>query len=92
MLEVGLWDWLDAVLAFFFGPCPFPWVQRFLVPLTLYVVSGVLLVLALLPHLGSLIETMQVDSVGKEHLVLDLSCRKKGDHYYVVTNRSSRPI
>lgn len=25
--------------------------------------------------------------VGKEHLVLDLSCRKKGDTYYVVTNR-----
>ena len=28
-----------------------------------------------------------VDRVGKEHLVLDLSCRKKGDAYYVVTNR-----
>lgn len=26
-------------------------------------------------------------AVGKEHLVLDLSCRKKGDAYYVVTNR-----
>jgi len=25
--------------------------------------------------------------VGKEHLVLDLSCRKKGDDYYVVTDR-----
>ena len=24
---------------------------------------------------------------GKEHLVLDLSCRKKGDHYYIVTDR-----
>lgn len=28
-----------------------------------------------------------VDLVGKEHLVLDLSCRKKGDHYFVVTDR-----
>jgi phosphoribosylformimino-5-aminoimidazole carboxamide ribotide isomerase len=26
-------------------------------------------------------------AVGKEHLVLDLSCRKKDDVYYVVTNR-----
>ena len=25
--------------------------------------------------------------VGKEHLVLDLSCRKKGDDYYIVTDR-----
>ena len=25
--------------------------------------------------------------VGKEHLVLDLSCRKQGDDYYVVTDR-----
>lgn len=25
--------------------------------------------------------------VGKEHLVLDLSCRKRGDAYYVVTDR-----
>lgn len=25
--------------------------------------------------------------VGKEHIVLDLSCRKKGNEYYVVTNR-----
>lgn len=24
---------------------------------------------------------------GKENLVLDLSCRKKGDHYYIVTDR-----
>ena len=24
---------------------------------------------------------------GKKHLVLDLSCRKKGDQYYIVTNR-----
>lgn len=28
-----------------------------------------------------------VDAVGKEHVVLDLSCRKKGDNYYVVTDR-----
>ena len=27
------------------------------------------------------------DAVGKEHLVLDLSCRKRGDSYYVVTDR-----
>ncbi len=26
-------------------------------------------------------------AVGKEHIVLDLSCRKKNDSYYVVTNR-----
>lgn len=26
-------------------------------------------------------------AAGREHLVLDLSCRKKGDDYYVVTNR-----
>ncbi len=26
-------------------------------------------------------------AVGKEHLVLDLSCRKKGNQYYVVTDR-----
>ena len=26
-------------------------------------------------------------TVGKEHLVLDLSCRKKGDSYYIVTDR-----
>ena len=26
-------------------------------------------------------------AVGKEHLVLDLSCRKKGDSYYIVTDR-----
>ncbi len=25
--------------------------------------------------------------VGREHLVLDLSCRKKGDEYYIVTDR-----
>lgn len=25
--------------------------------------------------------------VGREHLVLDLSCRKKGDRYYIVTDR-----
>lgn len=28
-----------------------------------------------------------VDAVGKDHLVLDLSCRKKGDDYYIVTDR-----
>ncbi len=28
-----------------------------------------------------------VDAVGKEHLVLDVSCRKKDDAYYVVTDR-----
>ena len=28
-----------------------------------------------------------VDAVGKERIVLDLSCRKKRDSYYVVTNR-----
>lgn len=28
-----------------------------------------------------------VDSVGKEHVVLDLSCRKKDGKYYVVTDR-----
>lgn len=28
-----------------------------------------------------------VKSVGKENLVLDLSCRKKGDSYYIVTDR-----
>ena len=28
-----------------------------------------------------------VNAVGKEHLVLDLSCRKKGDAYYIVTDR-----
>lgn len=28
-----------------------------------------------------------VDAVGKEHLVLDLSCRKRNDTYYVVTDR-----
>lgn len=28
-----------------------------------------------------------VDAVGKSHLVLDLSCRKKGDSYYIVTDR-----
>jgi len=26
-------------------------------------------------------------AVGKEHLVLDLSCRRKGDDYYIVTDR-----
>jgi phosphoribosylformimino-5-aminoimidazole carboxamide ribotide isomerase len=26
-------------------------------------------------------------AVGREHLVLDLSCRKKGDDYYIVTDR-----
>lgn len=28
-----------------------------------------------------------VDTVGKEHLVLDLSCRKKDGNYYIVTDR-----
>lgn len=28
-----------------------------------------------------------VDTVGKERLVLDLSCRKRGDDYYIVTDR-----
>lgn len=28
-----------------------------------------------------------VETVGKEHLVLDLSCRKKNDQYYIVTDR-----
>lgn len=28
-----------------------------------------------------------ISAVGKEHIVLDLSCRKKGDGYYVVTDR-----
>ena len=28
-----------------------------------------------------------IKAVGKEHIVLDLSCRKKGDDYYVVTDR-----
>ena len=28
-----------------------------------------------------------VDTVGKKHLVLDLSCRKKGGKYYIVTDR-----
>ncbi len=28
-----------------------------------------------------------VQAVGREHLVLDLSCRRKGDDYYIVTER-----
>ncbi len=36
-------------------------------------------------HQGHLEE--MVETVGKDHLVLDLSCRKKEDCYYVVTNR-----
>lgn len=28
-----------------------------------------------------------VDTVGKEYIVLDLSCRKKGNEYYIVTDR-----
>ncbi len=28
-----------------------------------------------------------VDAVGKEHIVLDLSCRRKEDDYYIVTDR-----
>ena len=35
-----------------------------------------------LDHLKSIVE-----KIGKERLVVDLSCRKKGDRYYVVTNR-----
>jgi len=31
-----------------------------------------------------------VEAVGKERLVLDLSCRKKGDDYFVVTDRWQR--
>lgn len=31
-----------------------------------------------------------VRAVGKEHLVLDLSCRKKNDRYYIVTDRWQR--
>lgn len=31
-----------------------------------------------------------VDIVGKERLVLDLSCRRKGDDYFVVTDRWQR--
>ena len=31
-----------------------------------------------------------VRSVGREHLVLDLSCRKRGDDYYIVTDRWQR--
>ena len=34
----------------------------------------------------SRLENMR-DSVGREKLVLDLSCRKKGDDFYIVTNR-----
>lgn len=30
------------------------------------------------------------DAVGKEHLVLDLSCRYRGDGYYIVTDRWQR--
>ncbi len=26
-------------------------------------------------------------TVGREHLVLDLSCRRRGDDYYIVTDR-----
>ncbi len=36
-------------------------------------------------HWGKLQELSEL--VGKENLVLDLSCRKKGDTYYIVTNR-----
>lgn len=32
----------------------------------------------------------QVDLVGKERLVLDLSCRKRDGEYYVVTDRWQR--
>lgn len=30
------------------------------------------------------------DEVGREHLVLDLSCRRRGESYYIVTNRWQR--
>ena len=30
------------------------------------------------------------NAVGKEHLVLDLSCRKKDGKYYIVTDRWQR--
>lgn len=33
-------------------------------------------------HLGKLVQ-----AVGKERLVLDLSCRRRGDRYYIVTDR-----
>jgi hypothetical protein len=33
---------------------------------------------------------MQVKLVGREHLVLDLSCRKRDGQYYVVTDRWQR--
>ncbi len=36
-------------------------------------------------HLRSLVET-----VGREHIVLDLSCRMRGNKYYVVTDRWQR--
>ena len=39
-------------------------------------------------HYGNL-EKMK-KAVGKEHLVLDLSCRKKGADYYIVTDRWQR--
>ena len=39
-------------------------------------------------HYGNL-EKMK-KAVGKEHLVLDLSCRKKGEDYYIVTDRWQR--
>lgn len=31
-----------------------------------------------------------VGAVGREHLVIDLSCRKRGDDYYIVTDRWQR--
>jgi phosphoribosylformimino-5-aminoimidazole carboxamide ribotide isomerase len=31
-----------------------------------------------------------VQAVGRERLVLDLSCRRRGDHYYIVTDRWQR--
>lgn len=31
-----------------------------------------------------------LDAVGKKHLVLDLSCRKRDGHYYIVTDRWQR--
>ena len=39
-------------------------------------------------HYGNLKKMKK--AVGKEHLVLDLSCRKKGPDYYIVTDRWQR--
>ena len=39
-------------------------------------------------HYGNLLKMKK--TVGKDHLVLDLSCRKKGEDYYIVTDRWQR--